>query len=61
MAVFFFFFRGIGKGRVVHQLTGGKLNLLKHLSSQSQVSLFFPIVTVCVVGEDGGQAGLFGC
>lgn len=38
-----FFFRGTGKERVVHQLNGGKLDLLKHLSSQNQVS-FFPLL-----------------
>lgn len=36
-------FRGTGKGRVVHQLRGGKLDLLKHLSPLSQVS-FFPLL-----------------
>lgn len=45
---FFFFFRGIGKRGIVHQLSGGKLDLFKHLSSS-----LLSIVTVCVVGEGG--------
>lgn len=61
MAVFFFFFQRDWEGESRSSAHWWKAQSFKTLVFSESSFLFFPIVTVCVVGEDGGQAGLFGC